>query len=458
MVEVSGIKDEESLKAWLDARPKATRQQEAVTLAHRAAMRVLPIFLTGIAGRSPENDLTALPVLRANLISGVACNASTPEIRKAAYFAAFSAAADSADSAARSAAADAASAAAAWDEIRKDAEQLVEAPGQPLGALWSDPDTDPFTQEWTDALAFWQVSPTDWSFWITWANAIRTGTPQNLDMLTEIAIQDDDFWTGTDAEVNARIGEIHLKYAVAASPNAETITREPETGLFQAIPTLDLPQRTLTDAIERARDVIEQLKDAGKTSNKYTALGEEIDLLERQIARYSDNPLRLYETFVKVIRRIDAKTADGLCPEGDLLLEDFRNDLDSGALDILGGSEAVTKTIRNRVGKRVSRLNADEKKRLHALTLVAAKEAIPALAEELREDDAVVADETVPQAEREESGYRLGSRLLRMKKIKREEAVKIADDAGKLNKGAQAAGEAGSTVWDFANWIANFFT
>ena len=106
----------------------------------------------------------------------------------------------------------------------------------------------------------------------------------------------------------------------------------------------------------------------------------------------------------------------------------------------------------------MSRLNADEKKRLHALTLVAAKEAIPALAEELREDDAVVADETVPQAEREESGYRLGSRLLRMKKIKREEAVKIADDAGKLNKGAQAAGEAGSTVWDFANWIANFFT
>ena len=237
MVEVSDIKDEESLEAWLNARPEATRQKDAVTLAHRAAMRVLPLYLTWIAGQSPKEGLTSLSILRAAMPSGVASNATTLQIERAADFARsaaasaasastvastaarsayFSASAAtstrSVHSTARASADSAAYFSAAWFEISKDAERLVEAPGQPMGPLWSDPDTDPFIQDWTDALAFWQASPTDWSFWINWVNAIRTGTPQNLDMLTEIAIQENDFWTGTDAEVNGRIVEIVEKY------------------------------------------------------------------------------------------------------------------------------------------------------------------------------------------------------------------------------------------------------
>lgn len=52
------IKDAESLQAWLESLPQETDEQRetarrwAVTIAHRAAMRVLPVFWS----RSLEND------------------------------------------------------------------------------------------------------------------------------------------------------------------------------------------------------------------------------------------------------------------------------------------------------------------------------------------------------------------------------------------------------------------
>jgi hypothetical protein len=51
------IRDEESFEAWLKARPEATRRQEALALAHRAAMRVVPLL--GQAGLLADIELVA---------------------------------------------------------------------------------------------------------------------------------------------------------------------------------------------------------------------------------------------------------------------------------------------------------------------------------------------------------------------------------------------------------------
>jgi len=85
MVDISDIGDRDSLRAWLNERPEALRQKEAVTIAHRAAMRVLPIYSEAASHKA---DLTEIPILRANLISGVAGKMPTPEIKRAAYAAA----------------------------------------------------------------------------------------------------------------------------------------------------------------------------------------------------------------------------------------------------------------------------------------------------------------------------------------------------------------------------------
>ena len=73
MIEVSGIFDQESLKALVDARPDATRQADAVVIACRAALRVMPFFLPKSGSRADfNNDWSGLPILRKILTALVA--------------------------------------------------------------------------------------------------------------------------------------------------------------------------------------------------------------------------------------------------------------------------------------------------------------------------------------------------------------------------------------------------
>lgn len=107
MVEIADIKDLRSVSAWLKETDQT--QEVCVWLAHRSALRSLDIYWAWVlsAPTSQKGDLTATPILRSVLISGVAAVLPTPEIRLAAnsadsaYFA--NSAAYSADSAAYSA-------------------------------------------------------------------------------------------------------------------------------------------------------------------------------------------------------------------------------------------------------------------------------------------------------------------------------------------------------------------
>jgi hypothetical protein len=64
MVEIADIKDAESLQAWLEETSQP--QAACVALAHRAAMRVMPI----VADYFMRTDQhSTLPVLRALLVS-----------------------------------------------------------------------------------------------------------------------------------------------------------------------------------------------------------------------------------------------------------------------------------------------------------------------------------------------------------------------------------------------------
>ncbi|KMW60109.1 hypothetical protein AIOL_000261 [Candidatus Rhodobacter oscarellae] len=238
MVDVSEIKDQESFEAWLKARPKETRQAEAITLAHRSALRALPVYADWAFDRSRKDDVTHGAVFRAILISAVAANVPTADIRQAAYSAsaaastfsaasaaysaAYSAAAAaaypaySAASAAHSASASAADSDAIWTDLREDC-RLVEVKQNLLSHPIRHGAKDPLAEMWEEAKEAMAARQEGWEFWIRFYEAARAGSSLNLEMLTEIATQgnvDDEFafWKGSDAEVNARISEIVEKY------------------------------------------------------------------------------------------------------------------------------------------------------------------------------------------------------------------------------------------------------
>ncbi|MDA7827315.1 hypothetical protein N9A67_03700, partial [Rhodobacteraceae bacterium] len=85
-ISIDDIKDEDSLKAWLDERPEAVRQNCAVFIAARSALRVLPIAVDGFqfSDWSRERDVTAIDCFRSVFISSVAAKLPTGDMRTAA--------------------------------------------------------------------------------------------------------------------------------------------------------------------------------------------------------------------------------------------------------------------------------------------------------------------------------------------------------------------------------------
>ncbi|MCE2739727.1 MAG: hypothetical protein LW703_15535, partial [Rhodobacter sp.] len=72
---MADIKDKETLEAWLTGRSR----EDAICIAHRAAMRVAPLFWIRLGENwAREGDLTALMSLRLLLISGVARKYPSP--------------------------------------------------------------------------------------------------------------------------------------------------------------------------------------------------------------------------------------------------------------------------------------------------------------------------------------------------------------------------------------------
>ena len=234
MALVDEIKDRESLEAWLETQPK----EVAVDIAHRAAMRVLPLYWDWV---SRQDDLTTLPILRLSLTNGIAARSATPLIKPvhdyatsraypAARFARAAAAdvgrtarsaitaviaANAATSAANAATAAASAAAAFWAAVRTDAE-LTEALDDPLTApLWHEAQ-NPLDLFWQDVLDQLPAEDAGWDFWRRWYQGALDAQPLDQDLIKEIANQGEEFWEGTDDEVNARIAAIVAEHERAA--------------------------------------------------------------------------------------------------------------------------------------------------------------------------------------------------------------------------------------------------
>ena len=268
------IVDQEKLRVWLNARPDDQRRKEAVTLAQRCACRVFPIFGQAMNTDLARNrKLTALPVLRVNLTSGVYAKAPRPEIDASATLFSIHAAATTADNTRSSAsidagraavnaagvangaiatadpvfranlstistnsaihaATDAASAARSvftsghydiWEQIRADA-HIIEAGGDPLDIrLWSISEPDWFKQVDTEMRTiWWESNPADWDFWTRWWDGVLSGQQLDWGLQEAVALIDNEVWKAGPGAVAGAIREIEAWF----SKNANVLRAE----------------------------------------------------------------------------------------------------------------------------------------------------------------------------------------------------------------------------------------
>ena len=212
MVEISGIKDSESLEAWLEGQPR----EVSVWIASRAAARVLPLLWRRVLTKdwARKRDLTALPVLRSLLISSVAAKMSTYEMKAAA---------------ARAVAAD------FWDIVRADAAQVSDGDIPWILPLWGEA-PNPFAENWQEVKARVQASDTadDWQFWIDWYQALLDGRPmlgddaRTWEMFEKIALIAPKDWKPGPAKIAAEIRRLFPHYGGRSKRNSEATppTRE----------------------------------------------------------------------------------------------------------------------------------------------------------------------------------------------------------------------------------------
>ncbi|MCA3435980.1 MAG: hypothetical protein INF48_01520 [Rhodobacter sp.] len=243
---MAGIKDKETLEAWLLDRS----HEDAVCIAHRASMRLAPLFWSGLGQTwARKSGVTALMSLWPLLTSGLARKSLTPEVKLAAAYAdatfAAHAAADAAHAAADApayftvaataaaafiatsftnatayAAADAATAAATaadaaataadaygtttlWASVRMDCAAL-EAGGDPFTLpLWDGPVPERIAVAWARTRQEWaNAGGPVWAFWTQFYENALAGRPQDWPLLRDIALIPAEDWQGGPERVH----------------------------------------------------------------------------------------------------------------------------------------------------------------------------------------------------------------------------------------------------------------
>ncbi|WP_139257798.1 hypothetical protein [Natronohydrobacter thiooxidans] len=288
---VPEIRDADSLKAWLEALPQGTEAEReearrwAVAIAHRAAMRVLPVEWGGTAA-PPSTDTSIasffqeLPCL---MISGCAAMKGITALVDNAEYAAQSEATSDAASFAVAAIGllpeiNAKMASTGIDSACKLSEQVLGVPEQDywssLGAEiqaatgLTDYMSKPLADNAPYLINKWSVLRPQvlalgegWRFWVEWYDSALHGRPQDYDLLTKIALIDPKDWDKGADHVNALIQRIVAEHQerppIAPVKLTPTMIRRVQSSVQENGPVLALQLGALMDVadqeIERIR-------------------------------------------------------------------------------------------------------------------------------------------------------------------------------------------------------------
>ncbi|KEO61689.1 hypothetical protein [Thioclava indica] len=462
------ITDEESLEKWLETRPEETRRRDAVTIAYRAAARVMPMWVSALNDVfARESNLTGSPIFWSVLTSGVYIIHPTPEVRhsaarsarstfstlsegksaalsaavsaavsaalsagnydsaalspnSAAALSANSAAALSANSAARSANFAARSGSTAvWQQIEQDCSALLAGQEMAQAPLWSNG-----TPEWIAGLLSetraWMARTPGHDFWLRWYEAALAGQPLTGDwqshwaLLRDIALIPDADWERGAEHVAGLIAVKELAI-LGNRPLGEDNIEEGDDGVWHKVAAPSVDADILRDSTERVLDVIAEIEAqiASGRGNLFSALETDLSRLKDRIARYPDRALRLHDTFLIVQSHIARDLQSGELPE-DALVHDLSTELGIAALDLRNADPKAREVIKARMVHRVQELDDEQKHAFKVISEEGAKRADAELGAELIEDAEVITEGTASADELRAAAWRQTGRLARI--------------------------------------------
>lgn len=416
--------DQGKLKAWLEDK----EPQVAFAIATRAALRSLP-YLSSLSESYLEEwqyqaDLKSLlrcsltsyvaakrPTHHVQLVAGAAASAAVNAAADAGavgYAAAdaiaYSAKASNADSAAFAAAyssvagyaaskSDAAFWAAtgndvAWfeasfgDSAWAEVALILERPVWPTG-------TPNFMDEPRRVFLDYLRGNPSLCFWAEWYERAAAGRPNNWGLQQKVAFIPNRVWDAGVQAVAEAIAEIEAKHLVKATPYAERIEVNPETGKLRSTPSTLNNENLYQVALNKVRDALDDLKDEGTLPQHCNAL-EPIDRkLTRTLERYSENSQRVHDDFLSA-----AKEVDRLLEIGEVANEPevqaLRTDLITGSDDIRAADAEVRASVEARVKLRIEEMRVADTELAADILFQVAEVSEGPLQESLEEDVATL--------------------------------------------------------------------
>ncbi len=352
MMWAEDIRDEDSLKAWLETQPRKV----SVLIASRAALRVMPVWAEYcLFGRRKERDLTPVPVLRANLIAAVAALSPTDDMKAASASASTSASAsvsaasafDSASAAARAAVASATDASAAaraavanataaafhpavfaaftgaaagaaahaavnavWSAVKSDALAIEAGEDVTTALLWPEDSAkaNPLADLWHKVATQGFTPDSPYDFWRRWYESLLDPArhpPMPHDMLYDIALIDPKIWQGAPEDLAREIAGIEARYRGAG--RAAVDHGQSSTAL--------VPE-TLEDMLERnAKVVLAQLQVLRLLVEEELSRFRATNGGSEEGSRWRERRIAILEDIAKSIQRIgEALAQDSTAP------------------------------------------------------------------------------------------------------------------------------------------------
>lgn len=232
-----------------------------------------------------KRDLTALSLLRLNLITSVARVMPTEIIR--------------------STAAAVTAAATFWNNLRVDCQALLRGDLLDRAVLWAG-DDNPWHDAWQ------QVKQTadgpEWRFWIDWYQDELDGKPpKSREMLHEIAalskgaekypISEAD-WQQGPKHIAAMIAGIQAKFLSAKTPQAEKLVFDSKTATFSAVPIKVENPQLLAATLSQVSDALDDAM--ANPGNGLSEHSRENRVLTRTVTKYGNDPQRIEMDFTAV--------------------------------------------------------------------------------------------------------------------------------------------------------------
>ena len=297
-----------------------------------------------------------------------------------------------------------------------------------------------------------------WKVWTDWYQDRLDGKQPYKPLEEARVLIDPDLWKQGPKVVNVEIARLIEAHVAERTPQASTLTINPQTGNIRAEPPARLPdipdgvshERLVSGVCEKLAEQITYLRDPQRW-NQFSALARQFDRIEGFLKEPTLRPERLHDAFEAMARAINIRLVEQEIPDGEETAE-LRADVLHGMSDLRHCYPDLDAMVAARSARRPKTLSEEEAAALERILGTVEEIIEHELGQELRKDVKAVKEavETLPaeasrlplpEGDLKNRVYRLIGTLTRIKTIVQ---TRGGDLVRLLNRGVDAVKKAES--------------